>query len=53
MNLAHVIPHMDEEAAGPTQSVVRLCEALALQGESVGRDTMAAKGAPVGVGVSG
>ena len=52
MNLAHVIPHMDEEAAGPTQSVVRLCEALALQGESVHLHTMAAKGAPVGVGVS-
>ena len=52
MNLVHVIPHMDEEAAGPTQSVVRLCEALALQGESVHLHTMAAKGAPVGVGVS-
>lgn len=52
MNLAHVIPHMDEEAAGPTQSVVRLCEALALQGESVHLHTMAAKGALTGVGVT-
>ena len=52
MNLVHVIPHMDEEAAGPTQSVVRLCEALALQGESVHLHTMAAKTAPTGVGLT-
>ena len=52
MNLVHVIPHMDEEAAGPTQSVVRLCEALALQGESVHLHTMAAKAAPTGVGLT-
>ena len=35
MNLAHVIPHMDEEATGPSQSVTRLCEALAEEGQVV------------------
>ncbi len=49
MKLVHVIPHMDEEATGPTQSVVRLCEALAAKGETVDMHTMAAKGAPEGV----
>ena len=49
MKLAHVIPHMDEEAAGPTQSVVRLCEALALQSHAVHLHTMAAKAMPQGV----
>ena len=52
MKLVHVIPHMDEEAAGPTQSVVRLCEALAAQGEVVDMHTMAAKGAPKGVNLT-
>ena len=41
MKLVHVIPHMDEEAAGPTQSVVRLCEALARCGQRVTMHTMA------------
>lgn len=44
-----MIPHMDEEAAGPTQSVVRLCEALAAQGHGVQLHTMAAKNPPRGV----
>ena len=52
MKLVHVIPHMDEEAAGPTQSVVRLCEALAMRGEYVSLHTMAAKLPPKGVELS-
>ena len=49
MKLIHVIPHMDEEAAGPTQSVLRLCEALAVAGQVVAIHTMAAGRAPVGI----
>ncbi len=51
MKLVHVIPHMNEEAAGPTQSVVRLCEALAAGGQSVAMHTMAAGRPLVGVDV--
>lgn len=49
MKLVHVIPHMDEEAAGPTQSVLRLCEALALSGQRVSIHTMAAGRQPIGI----
>lgn len=49
MRLVHVIPHVDEEAAGPSQSVTRLCEALATEGHGVEMHTMAAKGTPSGV----
>jgi glycosyltransferase involved in cell wall biosynthesis len=40
---------MDEEAAGPTQSVLRLCEALALSGQQVSIHTMAAGRQPIGI----
>lgn len=52
MKLVHVIPHMDEEATGPSQSVVRLCEALANQGQTVDLHTMAAKHEPEGVALT-
>ena len=45
----HVVPHMDEEASGPSQSVLRLCEALADQGDGVQLHTMAAGRSPNGV----
>jgi glycosyltransferase involved in cell wall biosynthesis len=49
MKCVHVIPHMDEEASGPAQSVVRLCEALVLNGQDVEMHTMAAGRQPIGV----
>lgn len=48
MNLVHVVPHLDEEAAGPTQSVMRLCESLAALGHQVDIRTMAAGRQPAG-----
>lgn len=35
MRCLHVVPHLDEEAAGPSYSVPKLCEALARRGNSV------------------
>lgn len=52
MNLAHVMAHMDEEAAGPTQSVSRLCESLVAQGQATALHTMAITRAPRGVSVT-
>lgn len=49
MKLMHVVPHLDDEAAGPSQSVLRLCEALAERGQTVDLHTIAAKRAPEGV----
>lgn len=40
---------MDEEAAGPTQSVLRLCEALAFSGQQVAIHTMASGRQPIGI----
>lgn len=49
MRLLHVVPHLDEEAAGPTQSVMRLCESLAAMGNQVDLHTMAGGRQPNGV----
>ena len=49
MKLVHVVPHLDDEAAGPAQSVLRLCEALVVEGLPVELHTMAAGRQPVGV----
>lgn len=49
LKVAHVVPHLDNEAAGPTQSVLRLCESLALEGVRIDLHTMAAGRQPVGV----
>ena len=49
LRIAHVIPHLDNEAAGPTQSVLRLCESLAQAGVRVDLHTMAAGRPPIGV----
>ena len=35
MNLVHVVPHISEEASGPSYSVPRLCESLAARGNEV------------------
>lgn len=52
MKLVHVMSHMDEEAAGPTQSVSRLCESLAAEGQTTDLHTMAITRSPLGVGVT-
>lgn len=35
MKLCHIVPHIDEEASGPSYSVPRLCEAVAALGHDV------------------
>lgn len=49
MKLVHVVPHVDEEAAGPSYSVPRLCESLAARGHEVELSCLAAQGAMPGV----
>jgi glycosyltransferase involved in cell wall biosynthesis len=44
MNLLHLIPHIDKEAAGPSYSVPRLCQALASNGHKVQLACLAARG---------
>ena len=49
VKLVHVVPHVDEEAAGPSYSVPRLCESLAARGHDVELSCLAARGAIPGV----
>lgn len=49
MKLVHVVPHIDQEAAGPSYSVPRLCESLAVLGHDVELSCMAARGEIPGV----
>ncbi len=49
MKLVHVIPHIDQEAAGPSYSVPRLCESLAARGHAVELSCLAARGDIPGV----
>lgn len=49
MKLVHVVPHVDEEAAGPSYSVPRLCESLAARGHEVELSCLAARGEIPGV----
>ena len=44
MKLIHIIPHINEEAAGPSYSVPRLCQSLALIGNKVELLCLAANG---------
>lgn len=44
MKLVHVVPHIDQEAAGPSYSVPRLCQALAQTGNDVTLSCLAARG---------
>ena len=49
MKLVHVVPHIDQEAAGPSHSVPRLCESLASRGHEVELSCLAARGDIPGV----
>lgn len=49
MRLIHVVPHIDQEAAGPSYSVPRLCQSLAALGNEVELSCLAAKGEIPGV----
>lgn len=51
MNLLHVVPRIDQEAAGPSYSVPRLCQALAARGHEVELSCIAARGPVKGVGL--
>lgn len=49
VRLVHVIPHIDQEAAGPSYSVPRLCQSLAACGNQVELTCIAARGEIPGV----
>lgn len=49
MKLLHVVPRIDQEAAGPSYSVPRLCQALAARGHEVELSCIAAREAIPGV----
>lgn len=49
MKLIHVVPHLDQEAAGPSYSVPRLCQSLAALGNDVELSCLAARGEIPGV----
>ena len=49
MKLVHVVPHIDQEAAGPSYSVPRLCQSLAACGSEVELSCIAARGDIPGV----
>ena len=49
MKLVHVVPHIDQEAAGPSYSVPRLCQSLAACGNQVELTCLAARGEIAGV----
>jgi glycosyltransferase involved in cell wall biosynthesis len=49
VNLVHVVPHIDQEAAGPSYSVPRQCQSLAACGNEVELTCLAARGELAGV----
>jgi glycosyltransferase involved in cell wall biosynthesis len=49
MKLMHVVPHIDQEASGPSYSVPRLCQSLAALGHEVELSCLAARGEIPGV----
>lgn len=49
MKLVHMVPHIDQEAAGPSYSVPRLCESLAARDHDVELSCLAARGEIPGV----
>jgi glycosyltransferase involved in cell wall biosynthesis len=49
MRLVHVVPHISEEASGPSYSVPRLCASLAALGHEVELSCLAAQGPIPGV----
>lgn len=44
MKVVHVVPHIDQEAAGPSYSVPRLCQSLTGYGNEVELSCLAARG---------
>lgn len=52
MRIAHVVPHIDQEASGPSYSVPRLCQALAEFGNEIELKCLAANGPIEGVQLS-
>lgn len=52
MTVAHVVPRISEEASGPSYSVPRLCESLALRGHAVSLVCLEAERTLAGVTVS-
>jgi glycosyltransferase involved in cell wall biosynthesis len=49
MRLVHVVPHISDEASGPSYSVPRLCASLAVLGHEVELSCLAAQGPIPGV----
>lgn len=49
MRIVHVVPHIDEEASGPSYSVPRLCQSLAALGHDVELSCLASRGEIAGV----
>ena len=49
MKLVHIVPHIDQEASGPSYSVPRLCESVAARGSEVELSCLAAKREITGV----
>src|SRR5258708_39313868 len=49
MRLVHVVPHISDEASGPSYSVPRLCGSLAALGHEVELSCLAAQGPIPGV----
>lgn len=49
MHIVHVVPHINEEASGPSYSVPRLCQSLAHRGNEVELSCLAAQGTIEGV----
>lgn len=49
MRIIHVVPHIDQEASGPSYSVPRLCTSLAARGHDVELSCLAARGTIPGV----
>lgn len=49
MKLVHVVPHIDQEAAGPSYSVPRQCQSLAACGNEVELTCIAARGEISGI----
>lgn len=47
--MVHVVPHIDQEASGPSYSVPRLCQSLAALGHEVELSCLAGRGAIPGV----
>ena len=52
MRLVHLVPKIDQEAAGPSYSVPRLCQSLAACGNEVELACLAARGEIPGVALS-